>query len=127
MNDDPVGFVPAPFPQMNCADWPIVIVESPYAGDIESNLAYAREACADCLLRREVPYASHLFFTQFLNDMEPTEREAGMTAGYAFWRHASKIVFYVDRGMSSGMKRAFARAQKLGMQIEERFMEGSAR
>lgn len=111
---------------MNCTDWPIVIVESPYAGDVEGNLAYARKACADCLGRQEVPYASHLFFTQFLDDLAPAEREIGLTAGYAFWAHASKIVFYADRGWSSGMKRALARAQNIGMQIEERFIEGPA-
>ena len=37
-----------------------VIVESPYAGDIETNVAYARAALRDCLSRGEAPIASHL-------------------------------------------------------------------
>lgn len=109
---------------MNCANWPIVIVESPYAGDIETNLAYARKACAHCILQGEIPYASHLFFTQFLDDKEPTERETGLTAGYAFWRQANKVVFYVDRGMSPGMQRARMRAVSIGMPWETRSIEG---
>ena len=109
---------------MNVANWPIVIVESPYAGDIEANLAYAREACANCLTRGEIPYASHLFFPQFLDDLQPVEREIGMTAGYAFWRNASKIVFYLDRGMSNGMRRAKTRAIDMNIPIEMRWLEG---
>lgn len=43
-----------------------------------------------------------------------------MTAGYAFWRTAIKIVFYIDRGMSNGMKRAEERAVKMGFKTEYR-------
>jgi len=108
---------------MNASDWPITIVESPYAGDVAANEAYAEQASMDCLRRQEVPYASHLFFTRFLDDMEPSEREQGLTAGYAFWRGATKIAFYMDRGMSSGMNRALARAQALGQHdIEYRYL-----
>jgi len=105
---------------VNVEYWPIVIVESPYAGDVEANLAYARQACANCLGRGEVPYASHLFFPQFLDDLAPAEREMGMTAGYAFWGHAKLITFYTDRGWSGGMKRAFERVTKLGAAWETR-------
>ncbi len=45
-----------------------VIIESPYSGDIPRNLLYARLCVFDCLNRGEAPYASHLFFTQVLND-----------------------------------------------------------
>lgn len=107
---------------MNASDWPITIVESPYAGDIKRNEAYAEQASMDCLRRGEVPYASHLFFTRFLRDMGPEEREQGLTAGYAFWRAATKIAFYMDRGMSAGMNRALARAQSLGFEIEYRYL-----
>ncbi len=103
---------------MNATDWPIVIVESPYAGspgDVDDNLIYARQACANCLGRGEVPYASHLFFPQFLDDLAPAEREMGMTAGYAFWRQAKLVAFYTDHGWSNGMKRAFERVLELDM------------
>lgn len=105
---------------MNASNWPIVIVESPFAGEVERNKKYARQACADCLRRYEVPYASHLFFPQILDDLKPNEREQGLTAGYAFWAMASKIVFYTDLGISSGMARAMERAQRGGMPYEIR-------
>ena len=50
-----------------------VIIESPFAGDVDRNLRYARAAMRDCLLRGESPYASHLLYTQpgVLNDDIP--------------------------------------------------------
>lgn len=107
----------------NSADWPLVIVESPFAGDMEANRVYAIRACVDCLHRQEVPFASHLFFPQVLDELKPEEREIGITAGYAMWFSAAKIVFYVDRGFSSGMKRALVRATERGFAIDYRTLE----
>lgn len=109
---------------MSAQDWPVVIVESPFAGDMEANRQYAIDACLDCLRRGEVPYASHLFFPQFLDELTPTEREQGLTAGYAMWKAATKVVFYVDRGMSAGMSRALTRADQVFLPREFRTLEG---
>jgi hypothetical protein len=49
----------------------LVIIESPYAGDPDGNLAYARAALADSLARGEAPFASHLLYPQVLDDMIP--------------------------------------------------------
>ena len=38
----------------------LVILESPYSGDVEANLEYARSCLHDCLERGEAPIASHL-------------------------------------------------------------------
>lgn len=104
--------------------WPLVIVESPFAafkgGSLVVNEAYRQRACLDCLQRKEVPFASHGFFTYFLDDTNPEHREIGITAGYAFWRAASRIVFYTDLGWSSGMKRAKERVILLGLPWEQR-------
>ncbi len=42
----------------------LVILESPYAGHVDANVAYARMAMHDSLLRGEAPIASHLLYTQ---------------------------------------------------------------
>ncbi len=83
----------------------LVIIESPYAGDIEANVAYARAAMRDSLRRGEYPIASHLLYTQpgILRDEIPEERALGIAAGLAWRTVAEKAVFYVDRGWSSGM------------------------
>ena len=111
---------------ISAAGWPVAIVESPFSGDMERNRQYAIRACVDCLKRGEVPYASHLFFPQFLNELAPEQRELGLTAGYAMWNVATKIVLYCDLGKSGGMLRAAERATLRRFPIEERFLDNVA-
>lgn len=103
-----------------------VIIESPYAGDVERNLRYAKAAMRDCLQRGEAPLASHLLYTQsgILDDMIHEEREQGISAGLA-WRHVAEAgVFYVDLGWSNGMKSARLVYRIDGIPIEERTIDG---
>ena len=76
-----------------------VIVESPYAGDIERNLAYARAGIRDCLKRGEAPIASHLLYTQpgILDDDDGEERQLGIEAGLA-WIGVADIVAASHQG-----------------------------
>lgn len=80
-----------------------VYIESPYAGDVGRNVAYALDATRDSLSRGESPFASHLLYTQMLDDGIADERRLGIAAGHAWARHADAIVFYVDLGWSRGM------------------------
>ena len=88
----------------------LVIIESPYAGDIEANTAYARRAMRDSLELGEYPIASHLLYPQpgVLDENTPAERQWGINAGLAWRKVADRAVFYVDRGWSGGMKAAKA-------------------
>lgn len=83
----------------------LVIIESPYAGQVERNVAYARAAMRDSIMRGEHPIASHLLYTQpgILDDDIPEERERGIAAGLAWRAVADKAVFYVDHGWTAGM------------------------
>lgn len=112
-----------PNPTTDCSvDFPLVILESPYAGDVEANLSYARECMRDCLLRGEAPYASHLLYTQpgVLDDTVKDERLLGMKAGMAWGAVASKTVVYIDLGFSSGMIYGVEMAKKAGRPVEYR-------
>ena len=84
---------------------PLVIIESPYAGDVGRNIAYARAAVRDSVLRGEAPICSHLLFTQdgILRDEIEEERDLGIEAGIAWRRVCDYAVFYVDYGWSKGM------------------------
>ena len=102
----------------------LVIIESPYAGDIELNLKYLRAAMRDCLLKGEVPFASHALYTQpgVLDDSDPQERKLGIEAGFK-WAEAhpeAVRVVYVDLGISSGMDEGIRHAHAIGQQIEYR-------
>jgi hypothetical protein len=103
-----------------------VIVESPYAGDVERNVRYARAAMFDCLQRGEAPYASHLLYTQVgvLNDADPVERERGIRAGFAWRSVAEATVVYTDLGTSRGMEYGIAHARAAAQPIEYRALGG---
>lgn len=106
----------------------LVIIESPYAGDVETNVAYARKAMADCLRRGEAPYASHLLYTQpgVLDDTIKEQRQLGMEAGFAWGKVAEATVVYTDLGITPGMKGGITRATKAGRPVEYRSLMGVA-
>lgn len=99
-----------------------VILESPYAGDIEANTTYARRAVRDSLSRGEAPIASHLLYTQpgVLRDDVPEERQWGIDAGLAWKEVAEATVVYVDLGISQGMKYGIESATTAGLPVEFR-------
>lgn len=99
-----------------------VVIESPFAGDVETHIKYARRAMADSLKRGEAPYASHLLFTQegILDDNIPEERKLGMEAGLLWCKGADLSAVYTDYGMSKGMEYGIERAKKEGRPVEIR-------
>ena len=100
----------------------LVVIESPYAGNVERNVAYARAAVMDCLRRGEAPYASHLFFTQpgLLDDLSLKDRALGIAAGLAWGAKADATVAYTDLGWSAGMRLGVQCAAYQGRPIEIR-------
>ena len=99
-----------------------IIIESPFAGDVERNIRYTRECMADSLKRGEAPFASHLLYTQegILDDTNPEERKLGIESGFAWGEVAEGIAVYEDYGISGGMKLGIERAEKQGIPIEYR-------
>jgi hypothetical protein len=67
-----------------------VVIESPYAGDVETNVTYARRAMHFALLAGAAPFASHLLYTQCLD-------ETWVFTDYG-----------ISKGMTRGMKAAIA-------------------
>lgn len=103
----------------------LVIIESPYAGDVEANVEYARKCVRDSLSRGEAPIASHLLYTQpgILDDDIKQERQWGIDAGLAWRRVAEASIVYTDRGISRGMEYGIDAASKAGIQIVYRSIE----
>lgn len=102
-----------------------VILESPYNGDVEANKAYAREAMRDSLGRGEAPLASHLLYTQMLDDMVAKERALGIMAGLAWGEVAEATVVYCDLGISPGMQHGIDHAHKHDRSVERRWLRKS--
>jgi hypothetical protein len=104
----------------------LVILESPFAGDVDENIEYARRCVHDSLSRGEAPIASHLLYTQpgVLDDSDPQERQWGIDAGLAWKAVAHASVVYVDRGISKGMEYGIAAAKEAGIPVEIRSLYG---
>ena len=104
----------------------LVIIESPYAGDIERYVEYARACVRDSLERGEAPIASHLLYTQpgILRDEVSKERQWGIDAGLA-WREAAQLsAVYVDLGCTQGMEYGINAADAAGVPTEFRYLKG---
>jgi hypothetical protein len=98
----------------------LVVLESPYAGDVEANTIYAKICLMDCLVRNEAPVASHLLYPQVLNDLEGEERSWGLRAGWAWIKVCDAVVVYTDRGVSPGMLAGIEYAKTAGKPVEYR-------
>lgn len=100
----------------------LVILESPFSGNVDKNIDYARKCMHDCFMRGEYPFASHLLYTQkgILDDTIPEERKLGIEAGLTWGKFAKKTVVYTDLGISKGMEFGIAEAKKQKRPIEYR-------
>lgn len=101
-------------------DMKLVVIESPYAGDVERNMLYLDFCIRDCLARGESPYASHRMLTSALDDNIPKDRELGIDAGLAWRRRADDRLFYLDLDWSGGMLAARKLYQSEGLRFEWR-------
>lgn len=90
-----------------------MLVASPYAGDVERNLAYARRCLRDALSRGEAPFASHLLYPHplVLDDYDPRERALGINAEHAFLIICNRVCVYQDHGITPGMRAAIVCAE----------------
>ena len=100
-----------------------VIIESPYAGEVEKNRLFAILAMKDCFLRGEAPFVSHLLYPMALQKYSDEDRQRGILAGMAWTPVAEKSVVYTNLGISQGMIRGIARAESLGIEVERRELE----
>lgn len=100
---------------------PVYLV-SPWRGNTIRNLKYAMACMKDCLNRGESPLASHLLFTQCLNDWQDEERDLGIEAGQAWLQYADCCVVYADYGISEGMHNDIEEAQNACIPVVFRYL-----
>jgi hypothetical protein len=111
--------------EMSIREMPLVLIESPYAGDVDMNIQFARACMRDSLGRGEAPFAMHLLYTQegILDDDIPEERNWGIEAGLAWGKHAYKTAVYTNLGITQGMEIGIQRAKAEGREIEYRELD----
>ena len=98
----------------------LVVIESPYAGNIDNNTRYFNECMIDCFKRGEAPFGSHGIYPNVLNENSPCGRKLGIESGYAWGEKADIVAVYQDFGISSGMQKAIEYYMELGKFIEYR-------
>lgn len=103
---------------------PLVVVESPYAGNIDRNLEYLRDCFSECIEMGEVPIASHKLYTDVKETSDNTHRDLGLFCGYAWGTKADYVVCYTDLGVSDGMQRAIEFYSEIGKKIRMRKLGG---
>jgi len=98
----------------------LVVIESPFSGDLTTHKGYLQECILDCLNRGEAPFASHQMYTDALDDDNKQERKLGIDCGYAWMNVAEAVVFYIDFGWSKGMLAALKKCSELRLDAETR-------
>lgn len=95
---------------------PIVYICSPYAGDVDANVAAARRYSRFAVDSGYIPIAPHLLFPQFLNDNDPRERRLGLFFGDVLMGKCTALLVFGDR-VSPGMEAEIERARCKGYPI----------
>lgn len=94
----------------------LVYICSPYAGDIENNLRFARAACRYAAEQGCAPVAVHLMYPQILDDAVPAQREIGIRMGLRVLATCNELWICGSR-ISHGMKCEIAEAERLGIPV----------
>lgn len=94
----------------------LIYIASPYAGDVEANVAFAKLACRYAISQGHTPIAVHLLYPQMLDDGDPAERELGLRLGHRILEICDELWACGGR-ISSGMAREIAEAQSLGIPV----------
>ena len=94
----------------------LVYICSPYAGDIEANIRFAKAACLYASEQGCAPVAVHLMYPQLLDDSIPAQREIGIRMGLRILAACDELWICGSR-ISHGMSCEIAEAERLGITI----------
>lgn len=109
-----------------------IYVASPYAGDVEQNTEFAKQACHHVMEQGHAFFAPHLLYPSILDDRQPHQRQAGLDMGLAMLSVCDELWCYGDR-ISHGMMLEIEQAVRLGIPTrrvlmqENGFVIGNAR
>lgn len=88
---------------------------SPYRGDTERNMVYAKELTRLALDNGYAPITPHLYLTQVLDEDDPEQRSKGMAAGEELLKHCRYILIGSRFGLSEGMTGEIKTAIETGL------------
>ncbi|WP_024832195.1 DUF4406 domain-containing protein [Ruminiclostridium josui] len=94
----------------------LVYICSPYAGNIENNVRFARAACLYAAEHGCAPVTVHLLYPQFLDDNVNAQRELGIRMGLRVLSSCDELWICGER-ISYGMSCEIAEAERLGIPL----------
>ena len=111
-----------------------VFVESPCSGDVDRNLRYLMLCGIDAFARGEMPVATHSFMTahpaathyfvsDYADQWDVFSRGEAIQRGQMLRHRCDRTVFYVDFGMSRGMKAAMQYCTDNNLPYEVRLVD----
>lgn len=99
----------------------LIFVASPYAGDVEKNIEYAKEACRYVLNEGNAFFCPHLLYPQILDDNILEERKLGIKMGKEFLNQCDELWVF-GKNITNGMFEEIEFARRKGILIR-RIME----
>ncbi len=96
---------------------PLVFICSPYANNPINNERRAVRYCKFAIDKGCIPIAPHIYFTRFLDDRYPAERELGMFMGQVLLSKCLEVWVFGEK-ITRGMEREIAKAEERGLPIK---------
>ena len=101
---------------------PVVYICSPYSGDTERNIENARKYSRFAVDRNYLPITPHIYFTQFMDDEIPEERNTAIFMNRVLLSKCVELWVFgsvISRGMKGEIKRAKRKHLKIRYFTEE--------
>ena len=95
---------------------PIIYICSPYAGNVEGNVAAARKYSRFAMERGYIPIAPHLLFPQFMEGSDPEQRRLGIFFGLVL-QSKCKEVWVFGGNITKGMAVEIEKAHERGLPV----------
>lgn len=95
---------------------PMVYICSPYSGNTEKNTENARKYSRFAVDCHYLPITPHIYFTQFMNDNIPEERDIAIFMNWVLMSKCEQLWVFGDN-ISTGMKTEIDSAKRKHMKI----------
>lgn len=95
---------------------PIVYICSPYRGDTNHNIEMAQKYSRFAVDQHCLPITPHIYFTQFMDDTIPEERETALFMNFVLMSKCAELWVFGDN-ISKGMQVEINRAKRKYMKI----------
>ncbi len=95
---------------------PMVYICSPLSGDVEANQEKARGYCRFAVDTGYIPLAPHIYFTQFMNDTNPKDRNLALFMDIVLLSKCAELWVFgetISKGMSMEIEKARRKNQPI--------------